>query len=171
MKMKLTDILPLEKWAELEEEINKRSGLNAAVSDVDGVRITELKKWPNRLCPVIKANEKGQTFICSAAHQNIAAQAMQTKKPVIEECDAGLVKLVVPIFVGDEYLGVAGGCGLILDDGEVESFLISKTTGINEDEIESLSDDISKITTDKAESLVAYIQKEIDRIISDFENK
>ncbi|MBW1940951.1 MAG: hypothetical protein JRI28_06195, partial [Deltaproteobacteria bacterium] len=67
--------------------------------------------------------------------------------------------------VGDEYLGVAGGCGLILDDGEVESFLISKTTDIDEDEIESLSDDISKITTDKAESLVAYIQKEIDRIV------
>jgi hypothetical protein len=71
--MKLTDIAPLEKWLELEQKINERSGLNASVFDVNGVRITNFKKWANKLCPVIKADEKGQAYICAVAHQNIAA--------------------------------------------------------------------------------------------------
>jgi ligand-binding sensor protein len=169
--MKLTDILPLEKWVELEKEIHNRHGLNAAVLDKDGIRITDYRNWANRLCPVVKSNEKGQSFICAVANQNMMAQAMETRKPVTEECDAGLVKLVVPIFVGDEFLGIAGGCGLLLDDGEVESFLVSKTTGIDEKEIQGLSDDISKITADKIESLIEYVQEQMDRIVSDFEKQ
>jgi len=87
--MKLTDILPVEKWVELEKDINERFGLNASVFDREGVRITDFKKWANKLCPVVKGNKKGQTYICAAAHQNIAGQAKQTRKPVIGECDAG----------------------------------------------------------------------------------
>jgi len=169
--MKLTDILPLEQWVELEKEIHNRHGLNAAVLDKDGMRITDYRNWANRLCPVVKSNEKGQSFICAVANQNMMAQAMETRKPVTEECDAGLLKLVVPIFVGDEFLGIAGGCGLLLDDGEVESFLVSKTTGIDEKEIQGLSDDISKITADKIESLIEYVQEQIGRTVSGFEKQ
>ena len=104
------DILPVEKWIELEMEINKRSNLNASVFDANGIRITDFKKWANRLCPVVKANEKGQSYICAVAHQNAANLAEKTRDAAIIECDAGLVKVVVPIFVNDEFLGVAGGC-------------------------------------------------------------
>lgn len=169
--MKLVDILPLEKWIELEKEINKRFGLNAAVFDVDGTRITDFKKWANRLCPVVKTNEKGGSFICAVAHQNAAIQAEKTRKFVIVECDAGLVKVVVPIFVDDEFLGVAGGCGLLLNNSEVDTFLINKTTGIDVGEIENLSNDIKIIRNDEMESLIEYIQKEIAWIIHNFENK
>ena len=41
--MKLVDILPIEKWIEIEQEINRQSGLNAAVYDVAGMKITDLK--------------------------------------------------------------------------------------------------------------------------------
>ncbi len=163
--MKLTDILPLEKWVELEKEICARSGLDASVFNVDGIRITDYKKWANQFCPAIKANEKGQSFICAVAHQNIATMARQTKAPVIEECDAGLMKAVVPIFVDDEFMGVAGGCGCFLDDGEVETFLVNKITGIDEEELETLSSGIGAITRAKVESLVEFIQEEIDKIV------
>jgi hypothetical protein len=73
--MKLLDILPLEKWIELEIEISKRSGLNASVFDAEIIRITDFKKWASRLCPVVKADEKGQSYICAVAHQNAANQA------------------------------------------------------------------------------------------------
>ena len=169
--MELTDLLPLEKWVELEKEINRRSGLGASVFNTKGIRITDFKKWPNRLCPVIKANEKGQSFICAVAHMNLAAQARKTRKPVIEECDAGLGKVVLPIFVGDDFLGAVGGCGLLLDDGEVDTFMINKTTDIDEEELESLSDDMGTITTEKAESLVAFIQEELDKIVGDYEGR
>ena len=163
--MELTDLLPLEKWAELEKEVTRRSGLDASVFNTSGIRITDFKQWANNLCPAIKATDKGQSFICAVAHMNLAEQARQTRKPVIEECDAGLVKLVVPVFVNDEFLGAFGGCGYLLDDGEVDTFMVNKTTDIDEEEIDRLSQGINAISTDEAESLVRYIADEIEKII------
>ena len=169
--MQLTDILPLEDWIKLEEEISEKFGIAANVFDINGIRITDYKNWVNRLCPVVKANPKGQSFICAVAHMNIATQAMKNKKPVMEECDAGLVKPVVPIFVGDEFLGAICGCGLLLEGGEVDAFLVHKITDIPEAQIESLSDDIKAITPDQVDALTQFMQQKIDKIIKNFENK
>lgn len=166
--MKLTDILPIDRWEELEKDINARSGLNASVFDTEGTRITAFKKWANRLCPVIKADPKGATFICAMAHQDVAAEAAQTRQPVIGECDAGFAKLVVPIFVDDEFLGVVGGCGLRLDGNAVDSFLISKTTDIPEEKAAELASDAGEITKADADSLLAYIKESIDTIVKEF---
>jgi ligand-binding sensor protein len=159
--MKLTDIAPLDKWLELEQKINERTGLNASVFNVEGVRITNFKKWANKLCPVIKADEKGQNYICAVAHQNIAAQAERSHQPVIAECDAGLMKMVVPIFVNGEFLGVAGGCGYILANGEVDTFLVNKTIGIADEKLKNLLDDIPVMTSDQAQSQTGFIQNEV----------
>lgn len=77
----------MEKWIELEEEIHARSGLDASVFNTAGIRITNNKKWANRLCPVSMANPKGQTFICSTAHRHVATQA--EKKTGHRKFDAG----------------------------------------------------------------------------------
>ncbi len=168
--MKLTDIASLKIWIELEKKINERSGLNASVFNVDGVRITDFKKWANKLCPVIKADEKGQNYICAIAHQNIAVEARRSRQPVIAECDAGLMKLVVPIFVNGEFLGVAGGCGYILGNGEVDTFMVNKTIGIVEEKLMNLSDDIPVMTQKQAQSHTEFIQYELDQILKEYEN-
>ncbi len=163
--MQLTDLQPLEKWVQLEEAIHARSGLDASVFNTEGIRITDHKKWANRLCPVIKTNPKGQTFICSTAHQNVAAQAEKTKKPVIEECDAGMVKIVVPIFVENQFIGAVGGCGLLLgNEAEVETFLIGKTIDIEEKDLEALASEISTISMQNAETLCDFISEYIKKL-------
>jgi ligand-binding sensor protein len=169
--MELTDLLPVEKWKELEKEITRRSGLDANIFNIDGIRITDYKNWANRLCPDIKATDKGQSYICAVAHMNLAIQAKQTQKSLVEECDAGLVKIIVPIFVKDEFLGAVGACGFLLDDGEVDPFLVNMTTGIDEEDIERLSADIETISTEKARIVVSYIEEEIGKIISKFDEK
>jgi ligand-binding sensor protein len=164
--MKLTDLAPLDKWIELEEDIHQRSGLDVNVFDTKGYRISEFKNWANRLCPEIKATDKGQSFICAPAHMNIATQAMRTKQPLIEECDAGMLKLVVPIFANDEYVGAFGACGFLLDNGEVDSFLVNKMTDISEDKVERLADGIPAITSEKTEILAQYIANQIAKIVT-----
>ena len=164
--MKLTDIAQMETWIALEKDIHKKSGLDVNVFDTKGYRISEFKNWANRLCPEIKATDKGQSFICAPAHMNIATLAMRSKQPVIEECDAGMLKLVVPIMLNDEYIGAVGACGFLLDDGEVDSFLVNKMTDINEDKVERLSQGIDSITTEKAEILAQYIVDQIAGIVT-----
>ena len=168
--MELTDLAPLETWRELEQEINKRSGMNASVFNADGIRITNFVKWANKLCPVIKGNEKGQSYICSIAHQNIAAQAAKTREPAIETCDAGMMKLVVPIIVNGNFLGVAGGCGYLEKTENIDTFMVTKTTGIDEEKLTKLYEDIPFMTRDEAATHAGYIENEINRLINGYEN-
>jgi ligand-binding sensor protein len=164
--MNLSDIAPLARWVELEKDIHRKSGMDVNVFNPEGYRISEFKIWANQLCPQIKATDKGQSFICAPAHMNIAAQAMRSKQAAIEACDAGMIKLVVPIFIGEEFVGTVGACGFLLDDGEVDGFLIYKMTGIEEDIVERLSQGIPSITTKKAESLSLYISEQIGKIMN-----
>ena len=118
---------------------------------------------------MIKADEKGQNYICALAHQNIAAQAQRTRRPIIAECDAGLMKIAVPIFINGEFLGVAGGCGYLLGDGDVDTFMVNKTIGIAEDKLMKLSDDIPIMTSEQARSHAEFIEHEVDQIIKGYE--
>jgi ligand-binding sensor protein len=169
--MELTDLLPLEKWKDLEKEITRISGLDANLFGTDGIRVTDYKHWANRLCPAIKATDKGQSYICAVAHMNLASQAKQTQTSLIEECDAGLVKIIVPVFVKDEFLGAVGACGMVLEGGEVDSFLVNMTTGIDEEEVDRLASDIGAISIEKARSIVAYVEGKLGEVVRELENK
>jgi ligand-binding sensor protein len=169
--MELLDLCSLETWKSLEDEIRNRTGLNAAVFNIEGIRIIPTEKWPNRLCPEIKANPKGQSFICATAHMNIALLAKASLSPVIEECDAGLIKLVVPIFVGEEFVGSVSGCGMLLDDGEVDTFLVHKTTGMEETALEDLSTDLPVISMEKAQELSKFITGEVEGIVARYQEE
>lgn len=164
--MELLDVCSLETWQSLENEIRERSGLNAAIFNVKGIRIIPTPQWPNRLCPEIKANSKGQSFICATAHMNIANQAKQSREPVIEECDAGMVKLVVPIYVGNQFVGAVSGCGLLLDDGEVDTFLVNKITEIPEERLEDLASGVGAVSMDQAKALCQFIQERLEQIVA-----
>ena len=166
--MKLVDIVPVEKWEEVEKEINKRSGFNAAVYDAQGMRITAFKKWANRLCPSIRETDKGLKFICSVAHQNIAARVQKTRQTVIDECDAGLMKFAVPIFAGPEFLGVAGGCGKLRGDAKVDAYLVHRTAGLDEAAIEDLAGDVEKIPEERLEAVINLVEKEVAEIMAKF---
>jgi ligand-binding sensor protein len=163
--MKLINLLPFETWKAFEDDLHNRSGLEANVFDTDGIRITDNKRWVNKVCPAVKADDRGQSFICAVAHMNLATQARRTREPVIAECDAGLLKMVVPIFKDDAFVGAVGACGLLLDDAEVDSFMINRTIGMAEEEIEALAEGIGSITTARAEALAAYIVQRIEIVL------
>jgi len=168
--MELTDIFKKEKWLQLEDETYQKSGLNVSAFNTKGVRIAgTVKNWANRICPAIKSTDKGQAFICATAHVNMANAAQKTGKPVVEECDAGLIKIVIPVFVKDEFIGTFSACGLLTENSEIDSFLINKTTEIEESKIDELCSDISTISNGKIEELTEFMKEKVDKIVADYE--
>jgi ligand-binding sensor protein len=153
---------------EIEKEINRRSGFNAAVYDAQGMRITDFKKWANRLCPSIRETQQGLQSICSVAHQNVAARVLKTRATVIDECDAGLMKFAVPIFVDGEFLGVAGGCGKLRGEGKVDAYLVHRTAELDEKFVENLARDIQTIDEDRLASVIGYVEREVKEIIAQY---
>lgn len=163
--MELTDIITIEDWAQFEKELFDRFHINCTVYNTSGVGVTGQPNWCNRLCPVIKANKESLAAICATGNQNFMAQAKQTGKPVIAECDAGLVKIAVPIFADNEFLGTAGGCGLLPECGEMETFMIEKSTGMSESEIADLCTDLNTMSDEQAAEMGAFIENRIRQYV------
>ena len=168
--MELTDLRSVDEWMALEKEIHERFGLDTNVFNTDGIRITPYKSWVNRLCPEIKATDKGQSFICAVAHMNLAAMARSSGETVVEECDAGILKIVVPIFVADRFVGAVGACGKCMHDGEVDAFLINKLTGIDEETVQDLARDITPISSEAITELIAFTEERIQNIVRQYES-
>ena len=164
--MELTDLCPLKTWENLENELFEKFNFQGSVFTPDGVRITDVKNFNNQLCPAIKAHEKGQTYICSAAHMNMTAMAKNLGKPVVEECDAGLTKLVVPIFYENTFLGVAGGCGLLTEGNDVDTFAITKIAEMNEALVTDLAGTVPRISSDLIATVSTFIQERVAQILA-----
>jgi ligand-binding sensor protein len=161
--MELTDIAPLKKWIQFEKDLFDRFHMNAAVYNAAGVGLTGKPRWCNRLCPQIKGNKDSLSAICAPGNQYFLAQAERTKQPVIGECDAGLMKVAVPVFGNGKFLGTAGGCGRLPDGGEVETFIVEQTLGLGINEIVDLCEGIETMTQQQAEDMAAYIEQAIVR--------
>jgi ligand-binding sensor protein len=163
--MKITDFLSKDDWKKIEEEFHQKTGLDTNVYDPDGFTFTGLKQWANKICPVIKAKPESLQAVCSVAHQNMAHQARQTGRPVIEECDIGLVKICVPVMLGDDFIGAIGGCGLLLEGGEVETFMVHKLTGMDESRVEELAAGINTISEAQAMQVAEEMEAEVNQYI------
>ena len=72
-----------------------------------------------------------------------------------------MMKIAVPIFNEDEFLGTAGGCGLLPAGGEVETFMIEKTAGLSEEEIAGFCEGMGTMTEDQAEEMAAFIEEKL----------
>lgn len=167
----MTDIISEEKWAELEREVYERFGVNACVYNGQGFTFTGQKLFANSVCPAIKARPEGLQTICSVAHQNMAAIAKNTGKTVIEECDAGLMKICVPVSVNDEFVGVIGGCGRLPEDGEVDSFAVEMAAGIPEDEVAKLAKQCTVMSNEEAEKMAKFLEDFVDGVLAEHSSK
>ena len=102
--MTLTDVLSVEEWESLVRDIQDKYGLDCSVSDPDAGHVTHAGKWCNKLCPEIKKLPGGLGKHMRRTAQSFTAQARQTAQAVVSECDAGMAKISVPIYSGDEFL-------------------------------------------------------------------
>jgi len=163
--MKLTDILPVEKWQEFAKEIHEKYGINANVYDEKGFIIHPNVGWANKICPLIKSNPQS-VVICASAQQNMMNQAKEKRTPVLEECDAGFSKFVIPIFYKDDFLGTAGGCGFLLEKNKLETFYIAKLLGKPEKEIEELVSTVNTFSKEKIEEIIEYMKQKLENFLS-----
>jgi len=165
------DTLPVDtmfrkKWFALEKEINERTGFHTCTYNEEGAKVTAYMRWSNQLCPVIRADQRSTLTVCGIPREVYALQAGRKGKTLIDECEAGLTKICVPIFVGDEYVGLIGCCGVLMDEGEVNVDVVTMATGLSREVVANLSKDIPRITRNEAEALVCDLEKWTEKILA-----
>ncbi len=162
--MKLTDTAPVEEWEQLERELAERFGLNTSVTDDAGSRITSYDNFCNKLCERIKGDPKGRGAICSVAGQYFASQICKTGQPLVEECDAGLTKIAVPIIIDGVVLGNVGLCGLLLDGEEVDTFMVARSLDVVEQDLQGQLGSIPTMTLGQANEIKNWIVQRLKKL-------
>jgi len=169
--MTLTDLLSINEWNDFAKDLHEKFEICCAVSDANGDHVSNYENWCNQVCPVIKKKPEAIAAICAVAAQNFTLETKTTQKPIISECDIALVKVAVPIFVDNAFLGTVGACGLLPDDGEVEEFMVQKTTGLKDTEVSELVEGIATMSETRAREFTEYTTARIAEIVSRYESK
>lgn len=158
--MELTDIMPLEGWVELQEELHERFNLNADIMDKDGKQLAG-NTWGNELCREIRGDSKGFGAICAPAGQMFRQLMQEGKAPFAEECDAGMMRISVPIIKDGELLGAVGGCGLVPEGSEVDEFTIDMMSDLDAERITHMASEVSFASEARVKEIQDFFQKRI----------
>ncbi|MDD3311380.1 PocR ligand-binding domain-containing protein [Pseudodesulfovibrio sp.] len=161
--MKLTDLAPEAKWRELQQDLHDRFGLNADIMDADGHRLFG-NTWGNDLCRAIRNDDKGFSSICVMAGQ-MFTRLLKEGEPFAEMCDAGLLRVSVPVKRDGEVIGAVGGCGLLpAEDEEVDAFTVGMMSGLDEAAIPGLASTVRTADEARIREIQDHISKRVAEI-------
>ncbi len=155
-----------EEVRELEQELHARFGVNAAAFDAAGARVTGFVAWSNPLCKALKGNPASASAICAVANSHFMRQARHTREPVTGECDAGFLKFCVPVFSGEEFQGVVGGCGCLACGAAVDAFAVGKASGLSGGEISELAAACREMSDEALTQAIGFLRGEVHRLVA-----
>lgn len=162
--MELTDFMDKDGWVALQNELHQRYHLNADVMDKEGRRLSG-NTWGNDLCRAIREDKKGFGAICAPAGQMFLHLMQSNREPFAEECDAGMMRVCVPVMKDGEFLGAVGGCGLTPEDGEVDEFTIDMMSDLDGDAIAEMATQVGVASEDKVAEIQTFIQGRLEEIL------
>ena len=135
------DLETEERWKEIIGRFAGKVAMTSCLTDDAGAHPNFC--YPDRypLCAAIRENPDAATFICGRVNVAMLAVVTKTLRPGIEICDAGMLRLAVPIVRDGVLVGQVVACGLASDDEDVEidTFGVSLQLDLPEEDVMKLT--------------------------------
>ncbi|HKJ31437.1 MAG TPA: PocR ligand-binding domain-containing protein [Balneolales bacterium] len=151
-ELSVYDLNSRENWQKLLDETQSSLGTPTALLNPDNVILQSIGER-NELCREIRSLKQAVPVICGQSQRFMAEMARTQKTSVVEICEAGMAKLVVPIFRDQNYLGSITTCGCKLPETEIETYFIEKTTGIGGHAVAEMSEKIPIVQKEQLQQL------------------
>jgi ligand-binding sensor protein len=159
--MELYDLKTEKEWQEMLDALSCKTKMTACLTDREG-NIKQSRGERNPLCAQIRKNQEALTFICSQTNRSMLAEVSQTLRPVVDLGEAGLCRMVVPIVVEGEMIGMVTACGAALEGEGIDEFLIAKQIGISEGEVVQLANSAPTCKEEDIDEVANGLFKEIN---------
>jgi len=154
--MNVLDLKSKEEWEAILHRIAQKTKMTVTLTDDKGTHILSTQGTRCPLCSKIREKKEALTFICSQCNTAMLEEAKQTLEPVVDFCDAGLARMVVPILRDGVLIGQLTACGGAVRDEEIDLFLVAQQVGISEEEAQALAETTPAVSTEE----VAQIAEE-----------
>lgn len=157
------DIMSKKEWEGLLDRFARKINMAACLGDAKGSPIQcRSDRYP--LCVAIRGNQETLTYICSQASATMSAVVMKTMKPELDYCQAGLMRVVVPIVGDGATIGQIFACGLASGEDEIDTSLLARQLGISEDEVRDMVKSTPFGSEEEIENEAAGLFNEINAV-------
>ena len=127
-----------EEWSEILAEIARESRMTASLTDATGeILLTVGERTP--LCQALRETDDGKVYICGATRNATLAMVKVTLEPLVEPCEAGLLRYVVPVKDDGSLAGQITVCGLALPAEEIDPEFLAGQSGVDAARIAALA--------------------------------
>lgn len=127
-----------EEWESILDRFSRDVNMTACLIDGKGnPLLCRLDRYP--LCRAVRGNQEATTFICSQTHLAMQAVVKKTLRPEIDVCEAGLLRVVVPLVRDGELIGQIAACGLASKQEELDAFVVARQLDISEERVKQLA--------------------------------
>jgi ligand-binding sensor protein len=160
-QMTLMELKSKEEWESILDRFSRDANMTACLIDDTGKPLLcRFDRYP--LCQSIRDSEEAATFICSQINISMLAVVKKTRRPEVDVCDAGLLRVVVPIFQDGALVGQIAACGLASEDEELGSFVVAKQLGISEERVKELARSTPFGSEEELQQLAARLYDEVN---------
>ena len=126
------------EWKQILDDFSREIQMTTCLTDETGASPECcFERYP--LCAAIRKDQTAATFICSQTNTAMLAVVRKTCKPEIDFCEAGMIRIVIPLIRNGELKGQVFACGLAAEEEELNVFLIAKQLNKPEQEIIELA--------------------------------
>ncbi|MBO6148005.1 MAG: PocR ligand-binding domain-containing protein [Lachnospiraceae bacterium] len=127
----LTDLIPPSTLQKLQDAFSNYSGMAALTTDSNGAAVTEGSNF-TKFCMELTRKSPEGCKNCEACDRQGAIITLQTGRPAVYRCHAGLVDYAAPIMVEGEFVGSFIGGQIRVDPvNEAEFVTTAKKYGID----------------------------------------
>lgn len=158
--MNVYDIKNESEWNAVLDALYEEVGMAASLTDPVG-KMLQVRGDRYPLCAAIRANEQSLTFVCSQTNTVMLAEVKVTLEPTVDECEVGLIRLVVPLVREGELVGQITACGSIADPEDADVFLLSKQLNVDEQEAQRLLEKTPGLSVDRAQEAAERLFAEL----------
>jgi CheY-like chemotaxis protein len=118
-------------WSQLAD-IHEETGLVMSLATPQGSLLRTIGQR-NPLCGLIRSTPQHLTTVCQTVAAAMSSELEVEKRPISDLCDAGMRRIVVPVFSQGELVGQLTGCGVATEPEEPDPELVSVMLGIGMD--------------------------------------
>jgi ligand-binding sensor protein len=132
------DLKEKVEWKSILDRFSHDTDMTACLIDESGnMLLCSKDRYP--LCKAIRDNQEATTFICSQTNSAMLAVVKRTLRPEVDACEAGLLRVVVPIVRDGVVVGQIAACGVASRNEELESFVVARQLGVSEEQVTDLA--------------------------------
>ena len=160
--MNVLELESKEHWEEVLHRVARETKMTVTLTDEKGNHILHTQGTRCPLCAKIRKSEESLTFICSQCNTVMLEEAKRVLRPIVDYCDAGLSRMVVPIVRDGRLIGQLTACGGAPEAEEMDLFLIAKQVGITETEVEALAASTPVVSEDEVRTIASKTFAELN---------